>query len=151
MMLCQHYSNHYSHGPREHCRKRNAYKSKQICADVDIVSQEIFKPSKKYYLHWKLKAKKWPSVLMKRKPIQLESLLWIMETQCEHSLILKSREQTSHTQHICVVNSTCLKISQNTKLKIYEPLTCPILSYMAKAWTMMSEEMNAPTAFKSRL
>jgi hypothetical protein len=42
-------------------------------------------------------------------------------------------------------------MSQNTKLKIYEPLTCPILSYMAKAWTMMSEEMNAPKAFKRKI
>jgi len=39
------------------------------------------------------------------------------------------------------------KKSLNTKLKIYEPLTCSILNYMAKAWTMMSEEMNALRAF----
>jgi hypothetical protein len=64
-----------------------------------------------------------------------------MEIQCEHSLILKLREQTSHTQRI--VNSNGLKLSQNTKLKFYEPLTYPILSYMAEAWTMMSEERNA--------
>ena len=48
-------------------------------------------------------------------------------------------------------NSTGLKISQNRKLKIYERLTCPVLSYMAKAWTMMSEEMNALRAFKSKV
>jgi hypothetical protein len=42
-------------------------------------------------------------------------------------------------------------MSQNTKLKIYETLTCPTLSHMAKAWTMMSEEMNALRAFKRKI
>jgi hypothetical protein len=42
-------------------------------------------------------------------------------------------------------------MSQNTKLKTDEPLTCPILSYMAKACTMMSDEMNALRAFKRKI